>query len=129
MNERWFTLTSDGGHNMIVGLLRDRQYELALDKLEEMQREGARIQPWLYDVFIYLFCEAEELDEALKLMQYRVDHGDTDVSPNVWYYLLDSCSAKYHVSKIFNWCVACRTNSETSTTGLVIFGKEGLRKT
>lgn len=101
MKDRWFSLTSDGWHNWIVGLLRDRQYEVALDKLEEMRREGMRVQPWLYDIVIYLFCEAEELDEALKILQFRVDHGELDISPNIWYHVLDACSSKYHVG-----CVA-----------------------
>jgi len=100
MKNRWYTLTTDGWHYLIVGLLRDRQYEIALDKLEQMQQEGIRVHPWLYDIFIYLFCEAEELDEALKILQYRVDQGDLDISANVWYYMLDACSTNYHVSVI-----------------------------
>ena len=44
------------------------------------------------------FCEAGELDEALKILQYRVEQGDMDISANVWYYVLDACSTNYHVS-------------------------------
>jgi hypothetical protein len=97
MKNRWYTLTADGWHYLIVGLLRDRQYEIALDKLEQMQQEGTRVHAWLYDIFIYLFCEAEELGEALKILQYRVEQGDMDISANVWYYVLDACSTNYHV--------------------------------
>lgn len=107
MRDRWFSLTSDGWHNWIVGLLRDRQYEVALDKLEQMRQEGMRVQPWLYDIFIYLFCESEELDEALKILRFRVDHGELDISPNIWYYVLDACSSNYHVGlcpEIFQPC-------------------------
>ena len=102
MKNRWYTLTTDGWHHLIVGLLRDRQYEIALDKLEQMQQEGTRVHPWLYDILIYLFCEAEELDEALKILRYRVDQGDMDISANVWYYVLDACSTNYHVSVILS---------------------------
>jgi hypothetical protein len=98
MKDRWFTLTTDGWHNLVVGLLRDRQYEIALDKLEQMQLEGIRVHSWLYDIFIYLFCEADEIEEALKILRYRVDNGDMDISANVWYYVLDACSSSYHVS-------------------------------
>jgi hypothetical protein len=98
MKDRWYNLTNDGWHYVAVGLLRDRQYEIALDKLEQMRREGIRVHPWLYDIFIYLFCEAGELNEALKILMYRVDHGDMDISANVWYHMLDACSTDYHVS-------------------------------
>lgn len=101
MKDRWYPLTNDGWHYLVVGLLRDRQYEVALDKLEQMQQEGVHIHRWLYDIFIYLFCEAGELDEALKILTYRVDHGDMDISANVWYYMLDACSTVYHVSLKF----------------------------
>jgi hypothetical protein len=96
MKDRWFNLTTEGWHDWIVGLLRDRQYEVALDKLEQMQREQIKIQPWLYDVFTYLLCESEELDEALKLLRYRAEHGDMDISPNVWYSVLDACCSNHH---------------------------------
>ncbi len=102
MKNRWYNITTDGWHYLIVGLLRDRQYELALDKLEQIQQEGIRVHPWLHDIFIYLFCEAEEWDEALKIVQYRVDQGDMDISANVWYYVLDACSTNYHVNIILS---------------------------
>jgi pentatricopeptide repeat protein len=98
MKERWFTLDAQGSHNVIIGLLRDRQYEMALDKLEQMQISGTRVQPWLYDILIYVFCEAEELDEALRILQHRVQYGDTDISTNIWYHMLDACSSHYHAS-------------------------------
>jgi pentatricopeptide repeat protein len=100
MKDSWVTLIPDGWHNIAIGLLRERQYELALDKLWQMQQEGIRVQPWLYDIFIYVLCEAGELDEALRLLQHREDQGDTDISANVWYYMLDACSSNYHVSII-----------------------------
>lgn len=98
MQERWFSLTPDGWHNVVLGLLRERQYEIAMAKMEQMRIENVRIQPWLYDIVTYLLCGAEELDEALKVLQSRVDSGDSDISANVWYYMLDACSSNFHVS-------------------------------
>lgn len=97
MRECWFSLTSDGWHNVMVGLLRDGQFEMAFDKLEQMQSEGVRVKGWLYDIFTYVLCEAEELDEALRLLRHRVDNGDTDISANVWHYMLDACCSQLHV--------------------------------
>lgn len=101
MKSRWYDLTVEGWHNLVVGLLKDRQYEIALEKLEQMHAESIKVAPWLYDIIIYLFCEAEELDEALRILQYRVDSGDLDISANIWYFMLDSCSSNYHVRRFF----------------------------
>ncbi len=53
MKERWFGLSPEGWHNLVTGLLRDRQYEVAMDKLEQMRSDQIQIQPWLYDIFTY----------------------------------------------------------------------------
>jgi hypothetical protein len=98
MKERWIEPTRDGWHYIIVGLLRDHQYEIALDKLDEMQGMAVKAHGWLYDIFIYLFCEAKELDEALWILKHRVENRDPDISANIWYYMLDVCSRDYHVS-------------------------------
>lgn len=97
MKERWYNLTTDGWHSLIVGLLRDGQYEMALDKLDEMQKQHLGIQPWLYDIFVYELCQAEEVEEALRILQYRVDHGDGNISANVWNYMLECCSRSLYV--------------------------------
>jgi pentatricopeptide repeat protein len=97
MKERWFSLSADGWHSLVVGLLRDRQFELAMDKLEQMQSEHIRVQPWLYDIFMYQLCEADDLDEAFKMLMYRVEEENQEVTPTMWYYMLDTFSAAYHV--------------------------------
>jgi len=98
MKERWFGLSPEGWHNLIAGLLRDRQYEVAVDKLEQMQSDQIQVQPWLYDIFQYQLCEADELDEAYKLLIYRYENSRAEISPAVWYYLLDKFSSAFHVS-------------------------------
>lgn len=127
MNERWFTLNSDGWHNLVIGLLRDRQYEMALDKLEQMQLQEVQIQPWLYDIFIFLFCESEEFDEALKILHYRVETGDMDISPNVWYMVLDVCSRNYHVSSKPITLLYKIANLYCSTKELNMCGRSALK--
>ncbi|CAG8982300.1 hypothetical protein HYALB_00014027 [Hymenoscyphus albidus] len=71
MKERWFGLSPDGWHNLVAGLLRDRQYEMAMDKLDQMHSDEIPVQAWLYDIFLYKLCHAGELDEALQLLIYR----------------------------------------------------------
>lgn len=99
MKERWFGLSPEGWHSLVTGLLRDRQLEVAMDRLEDMQSDQIIVQPWLYDILTYKLCEAGELDEAFKLLYYRFQHDRKDIEPSVWYYLLDVFSRAFHVSK------------------------------
>jgi pentatricopeptide repeat protein len=98
MKERWFGLSPEGWHSLIVGLLRDRQFEAAMEKLEQMQSDDIHVQPWLYDIFLYQLCEAGELDEAFRMLRYRFENRRTEISTNIWHYLLDKFSSNYHVS-------------------------------
>ena len=100
MKERWLGLSPEGWHSLVVGLIRDRQYEVAMDKLEEMHSDEIKVQPWLYDIFVFQLCEAGELDEAYKLLKYRFENSRNEILPTVWYYLLDVFSSAFHVSVI-----------------------------
>ncbi|KAF4636586.1 hypothetical protein G7Y89_g1509 [Cudoniella acicularis] len=96
MKERWFGLSPEGWHFLITGLLRDREYEVAMDKLEQMQNDGIRIQPWLYDIFTYKLCEAKELDAAFELLCFRWERDRKEIEPSIWYYLLDAFTSAFH---------------------------------
>lgn len=98
LKDRWYGIMPEGHHHIIIGLLRERQHEMALDKLEQMYTENIKVEAWLHDIFIYVLCEAGELDSALEILQRRVDFGELDISPNIWYHMLDVCSKLYHVS-------------------------------
>lgn len=91
MKERWIEITPEGHQSIAIGLLRDEQYELALEKLDEMNRNEIPVEPWLYDIFIYVFGRLNFLDDALRLARHRLDSG-LEVSVNIWYFLLDVCS-------------------------------------
>lgn len=111
MRLRWFTVSNDGWHDVIVGLLRDRQLELALDTLELLQREGSKIKSWLYDMVVYTLCDAEEFDLTLKIMRYRISSGELLISGTLWFYLLDTASRSlHHAATLFVW----RKRVETS---------------
>ncbi|KAJ9666942.1 hypothetical protein H2201_003076 [Coniosporium apollinis] len=100
MRQRWFTLSSAGHHDVMAGLLREHQYEMALDRLDQMLQEGRPTQAWLLDMAVYLLAEAEEIDEALRIMQQRNASG-TAISASLWYHLLDKASSVFHVKPIY----------------------------
>ena len=96
MRQRWLSLTQNGWHDVIVGLLRDRQLERALDALEQMQGEGVAPTSTLYDTVIYTLCSAEEFDEALRLLEFCLESDDLPISPTLWAHVLDSASRALH---------------------------------
>lgn len=97
MKERWLGLSPEGWHSLVTGLLRDRQFESAMDKLEQMHADEVEVQPWLYDIFLYQLCEIGELDEAFRILHYRFERKSTGISFSMWYYLLDHFSRNFHV--------------------------------
>ena len=121
LRERWFSLTRDGWHNLVCGYMRDRQLELALDTIEQLRREGIRIDTWLLDMMIYTLCEAEEFDAAIGLMQDRITDGHIDISPTLWYYLLDTASrALHHSATLFAYRARVETGYLNPPAGICI---------
>jgi pentatricopeptide repeat protein len=106
MKERWLGLSPEGWHSLVTGLLRDRQFESAMEKLEQMHADEVRVQPWLYDIFLYQLCEIGELDEAFRILHYRFEHRSTDISFSMWYYLLDHFSRNFHVCIPISVCIS-----------------------
>ncbi|KAL8697018.1 MAG: hypothetical protein Q9201_007354 [Fulgogasparrea decipioides] len=104
LRQRWFSLSGEGWQDVIVGMLRDKQLEVAVETIQNVQQEGIRIQSWLYDLLIFNLCDAGEYDEALSILQFRVDNGEQLISGNVWHHLLDTASSAFHhAPTLFAW--------------------------
>jgi len=97
MRQRWFTITQDGYHFIAAGLLREAQFEMALEKMDEMRQNQVPIQTWLYDLAGYMLAEAGEVEEAFRLVKFRESIGDTSIPPMLWFHLLDQASCDLHV--------------------------------
>lgn len=103
MKERWIEILPKGHRYIALGLLRDEQYELALEKLDEMIRNGIAIDSWVFDIFTYVFGKLEFLDDAFRITRHRVDRG-YQVPVNIWYFLLDVCSqGQNHEATVYIW--------------------------
>lgn len=119
--QRWFALSNDGWHDVIVGLLRDKQLDLAVETLQSVQQEGIRIQPWLYDMLIFGLCDVGEYDEALAILRFRVDNGEQLISGNVWHYLLDRASGAFHLAgTVFVWRKRVETSYLNPCSGICL---------
>ncbi|KAK9776652.1 hypothetical protein SCAR479_06697 [Seiridium cardinale] len=89
MKALWNSPSFDAQVSITVGLLRDGQYELALDKLEELHKTGVPVSTWLYDIFIFTLGEVGAHEETLMILQHRLKHPTASIPHNVWHYLLD----------------------------------------
>lgn len=104
MRRRWFSVSNDGWHDLIAGLLRDRQIELALDLFDFVRKEGIGIQSWLQDMIVYILCDIEEFDEVLAITRQRVSSGNLTISPTLWFYILDTASRSlHHSATLYVW--------------------------
>ena len=97
MRRDWVDLSPDGSHDVVAGLIRDGQLEMALGELERMERQNMKIDDWLYHLIIYTLLDREELDEALRLVKGRYRSDDQTWSTNLWCRLLDVASRSMHV--------------------------------
>ena len=99
MEARWLRLTVRGHNFVVAGMLRDRYFELALEKLDQMCADGVAVLPWLYDLATYMLLDIAEVDEAYQLALRRTRSGGV-MSKALWSHLLD-CSAKHlHVRRV-----------------------------
>ncbi|OTA93833.1 hypothetical protein M434DRAFT_395215 [Hypoxylon sp. CO27-5] len=92
MKNRWYSPTVDDLVNITIGLLRDNQYELALEKLEELHKNPISVPSWLYDIFLYTFGELGFHEEAFSILKHRLrvaNMTNEPLSPNAWQFLLD----------------------------------------
>jgi hypothetical protein len=96
LRQRWLILSPEGWHHVAAGCLRERQVELALDRLEEMFHTGIQVQPWLWDLFTYTFCATGDFDEVLKIFHLRKAGGEMEISPTLWAHVLDTASRALH---------------------------------
>lgn len=101
MRERWWSPSPTAQCFVIAGLLRERCFEMALEKLEDMLRENVRIDPWLWDKAIWMLLEFGEVEEAFYVLSLRRNVGsnvDTSLSGSLWTQLLDVAGKRHIVS-------------------------------
>ncbi|KAI9663081.1 MAG: hypothetical protein M1821_008129 [Bathelium mastoideum] len=104
MRQKWFTLSAVGEHDVIVGLLADHQYELALDRLERLWNEEVVVEDWLLNMVAYVLLENEEVETAFHFMKASTDKNVDSISPAAWYQLLSVASGNYHYdATVYTW--------------------------
>lgn len=95
LRDRWLALSPVGWSNVVTGLIRECQYEMALETLWRMKSQNIHVPEWLLQLLIYNLCECEEFGCVLDLMQDHVKQGG-QLSPTLWYHVLDTASNALH---------------------------------
>ncbi|VUC37900.1 unnamed protein product [Clonostachys rosea] len=121
MRDHWFTIDQHANEHILLGLLRDKQYELAYDKLFQMIENKIHVSLWVFDIFIVVFGQQGFLDEMLQLFLRRKHAKGSDaVISNLVYYILDTCSQVFHYQgTIFAWNSAFRTGDLQAPDGVL----------
>ncbi|KAI1881202.1 hypothetical protein JX265_000028 [Neoarthrinium moseri] len=105
MKAAWIEPTFRGIASIAGGLLRDGQFELALDRLEYFHQHDMQYPRWVNDAFIYILGERGFHEESLTIMQHTMNSRKGSRALSMWYFLLDvySRDAFYEgVSYIWN---------------------------
>ncbi|TDZ30991.1 putative U6 snRNA-associated Sm-like protein LSm4 [Colletotrichum spinosum] len=96
MKQSWTQIDHEGETHYALGLLRDGQYELALDKIETLIDDRVPVEPWVYDIYIFMFAQRGFVEEAVRLAHSKAHAADGETHLAMWYMLLDVCSQAYH---------------------------------
>ncbi|KAL2129528.1 hypothetical protein VTI74DRAFT_7634 [Chaetomium olivicolor] len=124
MKERDIPLEEEGKWSIALGLLRDGQTEMAMDYWDRMCKEGSEIPRWLLETFVYVLTMRGFVDDAVQLIQQRLDSagGDlTAVALGTWLHLLDECSRDLHYeSTKFIWDELVQSGTLNPSDGICL---------
>lgn len=119
MRQSWFPIDTPVRQSIIVGMLRDEQCELAVSRLMEMIAEGARIEAWVYDLFIIVFGKMGHVDEMMAILNVR-QKSESSVPDSLQCFALEVCSeAAHYEGVIAGWNRLVRTGKMRPSDGLL----------
>ncbi|TQV96560.1 hypothetical protein V2A60_003051 [Cordyceps javanica] len=105
---------------LAVALLRDEQYELAYDTLMELHASNKLVEPWIYDVFVFVFGRMGFVDEMMEILVARLSLASTQGLDTLQYFALDICSASFHYpGTLAGWNTMVRSGKVNPPDGLV----------
>ncbi|KAI5784993.1 hypothetical protein DFH27DRAFT_463501, partial [Peziza echinospora] len=114
MKDRWFEVTPLGWGWVIRGLLKDHQFELALETFERKllpllaptttNVNTSQIQQEVWDDLITSLAEKGEVEEAFRLAKMAHDSLSTTLARKTWYSLLTfAARGMYRDATLWAW--------------------------
>jgi pentatricopeptide repeat protein len=94
LQQYWFPLSREGWQWVIVGMIRDRQIELALDKFREMQELDLEMEPWFLNFIITTLLSISAFPEAMAVLQMRCELEEP-VSTAMWDHVLTTSAQSF----------------------------------
>lgn len=95
LRDRWLPLSPAGWHSVVAGLMRENQFEKALEQLEAMERKSIPIENWLHSLIIYTLCGYKEFEEITRLVRRRLEQGH-EMTPQLLSHALEMASKSQH---------------------------------
>ena len=121
MSRRWFQLTEDGAHDVAAGLFREGLFEQALLRVDVMRKEGMHMRPWLLDMAVYILCDGNEIGEAHRIMRWRVDSDELNLSRNLWMFFLDKAAEmRHHAATSLAWTTQVNSEYINPSSGICL---------
>lgn len=96
MEQRWISLNPDGWNHVVAGMLKETQYALAAEKLQQMRSMGIPVFRWVDIAFAHCLIGAGEYAEAFEAMQEINKRGDGLTPMNTILSLLEATSEDYN---------------------------------
>ncbi|KAL2832960.1 hypothetical protein BDW59DRAFT_138972 [Aspergillus cavernicola] len=97
LRDRWLPLSPSGWHFVVAGLIREHQFELALDHIANMERKDVVVKDWLHSLLIYHLCAVKEFDQVLESMRSRLSQGH-EMTQELWMHVFDAATTSLHHS-------------------------------
>jgi hypothetical protein len=104
MERQWIRATTEARHDIVAGMIRGDELELAQEELDHMQRKGISVQPWLNVLLMHSLCEKRDFEAILRLV-YKLRDSQTSIKTDLprptWLYLLQQASeqGEYHLTE------------------------------
>ena len=95
MRKDWIDVTPEHRIHTALGLLREGQYEMALDEVENMLADGVTVPSYLHEILIFALANLGFIDEAITHLNHRTQQ-DPPPCDGIFYFLLDTCAAAQH---------------------------------
>ena len=92
MEQRWVGLNTNGWNDLIVGLLKENQLAIAVEKLQEMRSLDIFILEWIPPAVIHCLIANGEYAEAVRLLEQQTEDERETGQLNTWNLLLQAAS-------------------------------------
>ncbi|KAF1811633.1 hypothetical protein P152DRAFT_376498, partial [Eremomyces bilateralis CBS 781.70] len=96
VSQRWYNLPSSYHYDVVSGLIREGQFEMAIKKLEDMWVRAIPFPNWLRGMLIHSLCNVEEIEEAFRQVKLAEEQAPNALTGPIWYHFLDAASSIHH---------------------------------